>query len=53
MNFVIASIKFKVDFQGTKREAIREAKRLNEEYQPAFGTQVLDTSGGVVFSTEK
>lgn len=38
--YEISSCKFTVIFTGTRREADREARRLNREYQPAFGVTV-------------
>lgn len=39
-DWTIESTKFRREFRGTVSEAIELAEQLDEEYQPAYGTQV-------------
>ena len=49
--YTITSIKFSETMEGTKEQAIAQAIAMNEEYQPAFGTQV-EVDGETVYDTE-
>ena len=49
----ITSCKYSEEHEGTLEEAIARAKELDEEYQPAWGTQVVDQNGFVHFSTDE
>ena len=47
----IISIKHIEEFTGTTEEAIARAKEINEEFQPAYGTQVED-DGETIWDSE-
>ena len=38
--FQIESVKIRVEYTGTLKEAIAKARAIDAEYQPTFGTQV-------------
>lgn len=50
--YIISSIKKTEKFEGSFEEAIECAVEIYIEYQPAFGVQVENDDGEVLFSTE-
>lgn len=52
MNMTIKSIKVSESFVGDLDEAIERAREIEEEYRPAWGVQVVDDAGNIIFDTE-
>lgn len=51
--YTISSIKHTEEFSGTLQEAIARANEINEEYQPAYGVQIEDADGAVLWDSEE
>ncbi len=52
MKMKIYSIKCEEFFHGELEDAISRAKKIDEEYQPAYGVQIEDESGNILWDSE-
>lgn len=50
--FQITSVKHWEKFDGTLEDAITRARQINDEYQPAWGTQIETDDGQIVWDSD-